>query len=189
MVELAGMKQSARRGFEGCIKEVTSTENYPVYAGIAGGAIVGNVVAKKLDEYYTNSMVANPAAPTSMEKFMKFGVRTIGRMATAAGLCAVSGNMSGASEDAVHAAALGSVGVSVLDLLKTYGGEYGDYADLGDVNMRRYIVPNASRARVAPRAPSAVRPRLEGTALGRRPVLQTASLNSGVGTATLTPIF
>lgn len=151
MVELAGMANSARGGLEGCFREVTNTDNIPVYAGIGVGAIGGNYSAQQVDKIVTDNFVSNPTALTSTDKFMKFGARSIGRILFSGLACAASGMLDNndMGEKFLSSAAIGSSGMIAVDGLKTYGGsQIGSWADLGTVPTRRF--EPAPRARAVP---------------------------------------
>ncbi|MFW6001752.1 MAG: hypothetical protein ACOCQD_00270 [archaeon] len=162
MVELttAGGKQGIRE----CISMVTDKSNLPAYGGIGVGAVAGNVVAKELDNLYTDKFVENP--DSTGQKVAKFLVRTIGRVGVSAGACAIGGNMEGQVKTFMNYTAIGSTGVAVLDAGKTFlPDQIGKYADLG-VNMSRYRgsaggSKNLSQARARPVSKSRATARAE----------------------------
>ncbi|MFW6001710.1 MAG: hypothetical protein ACOCQD_00060 [archaeon] len=134
MVELT--TTGGKQGIRECISMVTDKSNLPAYGGIGVGAVAGNVVAKELDNLYTDRFVDNP--DSTGQKAAKFLVRTLGRVGVSAGACAIGGNMSGEVKTFLNYTALGSTGVAVLDAGKTFlPDSIGKYADLG-VNMSRY---------------------------------------------------
>ena len=170
MVELTTI--TGREGIKGCIEAATSPENIPAYAGIGGGLISGNVVAKELEKLYTNKVVEDGKVPNTM---VQFGIRSIGRLLTSAGMCALSGSLEGKYRIATENAAIGSAGMIFVDLAKTYapGETLKDWADLQGVPTRRYV-PTTVRAQ--PRPVALQRPAMESAALAAKPLMRTASL-------------
>jgi len=140
MVELTTV--TGRAGFEGCLKAATDPSNVPTYAGIGAGLIVGNVVGKEFDKLYSDKIAKIPegAEPTTAENFLKFTARSAGRLIASAGLCALSGSLSGDIQKAVESSAIGSAGMIAVDVVKTYAPDpIGGYADLQAVPSRRYV--------------------------------------------------
>lgn len=171
MVELTSA--SGRAGIEGCLKAASSPENIPTYAGLGAGLIGGNVVAKELEKLYTDKVIEDGKVPSGA---IQFGIRTVGRLLTSTGACALSGSLDGDMKTAVESAAMGSAGMIAVDLVKSYfpSDTVKNWADLQGVPTRRYV-PTTVRARpVALQA--GVRPAMESAALAAKPLMRTASL-------------
>lgn len=168
MVELTSV--TGRAGLEGCLKAAASPENIPTYAGLGAGLIGGNVVATELEKLYTNKVIEDDKVPSGA---IQFGIRTVGRLLASTGACALSGSLDGDMRTAVESAAMGSAGMIVVDLIKSYapGETLKDWADLQGVPTRRYV-PTTVRTR-----PVALqRPAMESAALAAKPLMRTASL-------------
>jgi len=160
MVELT--TATGRAGFKGCFEAATDVSNIPTYAGIGTGLIVGNVVGKEFDKLYSDKIAKIPegAEPTAMESFLKFTARSAGRLVASAGLCALSGSLSGDIQKAVEASAIGSAGMIAVDVVKTYAPDpIGGYADLQSVPMRRYVNRTALQEPAAGRVRSVEMPK------------------------------
>lgn len=172
MVELTAA--TGRAGIKGCLEAAASPDNIPTYAGIGAGLIGGNVMAKEIEKLYTDKKVEANEEPNTA---IQFGLRSLGRLLTSAGACALSGSLEGKMKTVVENAAVGSAGMIAVDLVKSYapGETLKDWADLQGVPARRYVRPTV-RAQPRPVALQAPRPAMESAALATKPLLQTASL-------------
>lgn len=131
--------ERGRKGIGGCLQAATSVDNITNYAGIGTGLILGNVLAKEMDKWYSGTL-ADQANPTSAEKFVQYVARSAGRLVTSAALCTASGGTSKGTKDFLQGAAVGSSGMILVDAVKTYGGDtLGGYADLGRSSMGRRV--------------------------------------------------
>ena len=170
MVELTTV--TGRAGIKGCVEAATSADNIPTYACIGAGLISGNVVAKELEKLYTDKVVEDGKVPNTM---VQFGIRSVGRLLTSAGMCALSGSLEGKAQVATENAAIGSAGMIAVDLVKSYfpSDTVKNWADLQGVPTRRYV-PTTVRAQ--PRPVALQRPAMESAALAAKPLMRTASL-------------
>lgn len=170
MVELT--TATGRAGLKGCVDAAASLDNIPTYAGIGVGLISGNVVAKELEKLYTDKIVEDGKVPNSA---IQFGIRSVGRLLTSAGMCALSGSLEGKYQVATENAAIGSAGMIAVDLVKSYfpSDTVKDWADLQGVPTRRYV-PTTVRAQ--PRPVALQRPAMESAALAPKTLMRTASL-------------
>ena len=170
MVELTTV--TGRAGIKGCVEAATSPDNIPTYAGIGAGLISGNVVAKELEKLYTDKVVEDGKVPNTA---VQFGIRSVGRLLTSAGMCALSGSLEGKAQIATENAAIGSAGMIAVDLVKSYfpSDTVKNWADLQGVPTRRYV-PTTIRAQ--PRPVALQRPAMESAALAAKPLMRTASL-------------
>ena len=170
MVELT--IATGRAGIKGCIDAAASPDNIPTYTGIGLGLISGNVVAKELEKLYTDKVVEDGKVPNSM---IQFGIRSVGRLLTSAGMCAISGSLEGKAQVATENAAIGSAGMIAVDAIKSYfpNETVKNWADLQGVPTRRYV-PTTVRAQ--PRPVALQRPAMESAALAPKTLMRTASL-------------
>jgi len=170
MVELT--TATGRAGIEGCFKAAASPDNIPTYAGLGAGLIGGNVVAKEVEKLYTDKKVEAGEVPNAM---IQFGLRSVGRLLTSAGACALSGSLEGSIREATESAAIGSAGMIAVDLVKSYfpSDTVKNWADLQAVPTRRYV-PTTVRAQ--PRPVALQRPAMESAALAPKALTRTASL-------------
>lgn len=177
---------SMRGGFADCLKATLDPENLPTYAGIGGGLVAGNAVGKKLQSWYDNSIEVG----VDPNRWVQLGIRTLGRLATSGGLCAISGSLDGNVKEGMQMAAVGSSGFILIDVIRELGRDPGspdpswidDYLTLQQVPTRRAVrVPQRAVRRTvplaAPRPVALQRPAMESAALQPEgAVTRTASL-------------
>jgi len=119
---------TGKAGLQGCLKNIVAADNIPKYAGIGIGAMTGNAVAGIIENYYMTGKVDDG---TLGFKVKRFAVRSIGRIATSAAACAVSGSLDGTGKEILASAAIGSTGVVFIDGVKTFApAPFSGYADL-----------------------------------------------------------
>lgn len=176
---------SMRGGLTECLTATFDPENLPTYVGIGGGLVAGNAVGKKLQSWYDNS-VDTAETPN---RWIQLGIRTLGRLATSGGLCAVSGSLDGNAKEGMQMAAVGSSGFIVIDIVRELGRDpastdpswIDDYLTL-QVPTRRAVRVSQRAVRrtvplAAPRPVALQRPAMESAALQPEGALmRTASL-------------
>ena len=176
---------SMRGGLADCLKATLDPENLPTYAGIGGGLVAGNAVGKKLQSWYDNSLDVGDTP----NRWIQLGIRTLGRLATSGGLCAISGSLEGNVKEGMQMAAVGSSGFIAIDVVRELGRDPGspepswidDYLTLQVPTRRAVRTPQRAVRRTVPlAAPRPVvlqRPAMESAALQPEgAVTRTASL-------------
>lgn len=180
MVDIS--EATLRGGLGDCLKATLDKDNLPTYVGIGSGLIAGNVVGKKLQSWYDNSLVEGDVP----NKWVQLGARTAGRLVTSAAICAVSGSFEGDMKETAQMAAVGSTGFVAIDTVRTFGQDPGqpdpswidEYLTL-DVPSRRAVVrvPQRFNSRATPRPVALQRPAMESAALQPEgAITRTASL-------------